>query len=357
MNAQQTEAQRLADELVALHGYPLSIKAAAELRRLDEKCEALIGDAVRETRQIHRIAVLEAANEQLLKALGPDRQLLQQALDAMRDAAYDEDGYTINADLAEAHDALAARLAQCDRCGKKLGGEGDIHTCTPLEQKSFEQWWDAGNDIPNDGPWTHDTPIQFAWAGWQAALAQPKQEGDIHTCRPDPIGDAQDRLIAELAAQPEQKPVAIMRMLHTYGDTTPPAAQPEQEFLMEPEGRCKECLTYNGHQDGCSHATPPAAQPAPVQPEQEPVHYGPSASVFGLAEMILSDCGCSSNYQPLLNRVAARIIGYIDTPPAAAQRQPLEPVVPKGKEIYHLPAFRLGWKTAEAAHNITGENT
>jgi hypothetical protein len=32
-----------------------------------------------------------------------------------------------------------------------------------------------------------------------------------------------------------------------------------------------------------------------------------------LAEMILSDCGCSSDYQPLLNRVAARIIGYIDT--------------------------------------------
>jgi len=32
--SEQTEAQRLADELVALHGYPLSIEAAAELRRL-----------------------------------------------------------------------------------------------------------------------------------------------------------------------------------------------------------------------------------------------------------------------------------------------------------------------------------
>jgi hypothetical protein len=57
-----------------------------------------------------------------------------------------------------------------------------------------------------------------------------------------------------------------------------------------------------------------------AQPEQEPVHYGPSSSIFGLAEMILSDCGCSSDYQPLLNRVAERIQGYIDTPPAA-QRQ------------------------------------
>lgn len=30
----QSEALRLADELIELHGYPLSIKAAAELRRL-----------------------------------------------------------------------------------------------------------------------------------------------------------------------------------------------------------------------------------------------------------------------------------------------------------------------------------
>lgn len=36
MSKQQSKAQRLADELVALHGYPLSIKAAAELRRLHE---------------------------------------------------------------------------------------------------------------------------------------------------------------------------------------------------------------------------------------------------------------------------------------------------------------------------------
>ena len=38
--------------------------------------------------------------------------------------------------------------------------------------------------------------------------------------------------------------------------TTPPA-QPAP--VQEPEGKCKECLTYNGHQDGC-HAAPPAAQ-------------------------------------------------------------------------------------------------
>jgi hypothetical protein len=150
-----------------------------------------------------------------------DRDLIQQALDALEESVdtvrheYETDWRhkmpTRKAQLAgmkaglDAHIAAIAslreRLAHCDRCGKKLGGEGDIHTCTPREQKRFEQWWDAGDDIPNDAPYTPDTPIQFAWAGWQAALAQPEQE-------PDPIGDAQDRLIAEMAAQPEQEPVA-----------------------------------------------------------------------------------------------------------------------------------------------------
>ena len=40
-----------------------------------------------------------------------------------------------------------------------------------------------------------------------------------------------------------------------------------QQPLMEPEGRCKECLTYNGHHDGCSLATQPAAQPKQKRPQ------------------------------------------------------------------------------------------
>ncbi len=125
-----------------------------------------------------------------------DRQLMQQALDALENSVdtvhheYDADWRhglpTRKAQLdgmkecLDAHiaaiTALQERLAHCDRCGKKLGGEGDIHTCTP-----------------------------------------------------DPIGDAQDRLIAELAAQPEQEPVAIDWDTKTdtpiMGYTTPPAAQ------------------------------------------------------------------------------------------------------------------------------------
>ena len=149
-----------------------------------------------------------------------DRDLMQQALDAMRDAAYDEEGYTMNADLAEAHDALEARLAQCDRCGKKMGGEGDIHTCTP-----------------------------------------------------DPIGDAQDRLIAEMAAQPEQEPVGevsghdwstglLYRELEpgTPLYTAPPAAPVREPFSPEAIS-----ATQRAWQMGYEAAK------AEMQPEQEPV--------------------------------------------------------------------------------------
>lgn len=40
-----------------------------------------------------------------------------------------------------------------------------------MDREAFEKWWDSGDDISNSGPWEHDTPIQFAWDGWQAAKA------------------------------------------------------------------------------------------------------------------------------------------------------------------------------------------
>ena len=86
-----------------------------------------------------------------------DRQLMQQALDALEELNetnsywWQEVDEATLAQMEAAIVALNERLAHCDRCGKRLGGEGDIHTCTP-----------------------------------------------------DPIGDAQSALIAEMAAQPAQ---------------------------------------------------------------------------------------------------------------------------------------------------------
>jgi uncharacterized membrane protein len=69
--SEQTEAQRLADELVALHGYPLSIKAAAELRRLDAELE----------RKSDAIQRLWAERDSL-------RASMAQLLEALKDIAY-----------------------------------------------------------------------------------------------------------------------------------------------------------------------------------------------------------------------------------------------------------------------------
>ena len=74
------------------------------------------------------------------------------------------------------------------------------------ELKRFEQWWDAEDDIPNNGPYTPDTPIQFAWAGWQAALAQPEpweKFCDSNCVWTDHHPDCK-------LAQPEQEPVATV---------------------------------------------------------------------------------------------------------------------------------------------------
>jgi hypothetical protein len=68
-----------------------------------------------------------------------DRQLLQQALDALGELNntnsywWQEVDEATLAQMGAMIVALNERLAHCDRCGKRLGGEGDIHTCTPKQ--------------------------------------------------------------------------------------------------------------------------------------------------------------------------------------------------------------------------------
>ena len=67
-----------------------------------------------------------------------DRELMQQALDALNRSDYL--GWQLNIPIIK---ALRERLAHCDRCGKKLGGEGHIHTCSPQVQDPmplFDDW-------------------------------------------------------------------------------------------------------------------------------------------------------------------------------------------------------------------------
>ena len=70
-----------------------------------------------------------------------DREIMHQALKTLLWAnaeinawMFDGRGYgpEERPEIIKAVTALQERLAHCDHCGKRLGGEGDIHTCSPL---------------------------------------------------------------------------------------------------------------------------------------------------------------------------------------------------------------------------------
>lgn len=293
--SEQTEAQRLADELVVLHGYPLSIRAAAELRRLDEKCEALIGDAVRETRQIHRIAVLEAANEQLLKALEPDRQLLQQALDALENSvdrvledAYQAEKFYGNYPtrqgkvnglkvLADDHEkaitALTERLAQPEQEPVAIA----LNTGTKQGVKWLKNV-EHGENLYTTPPAAQPAPDMQRHNDYMAGFNEGYDRAEKNARNTTPLA----------AAQPEQHPVAFVNADHLQGltlgyygcaeiytdesegrvplYTTAPAA-PMTEF-EEAVAACDNTLHYaiDYWQDRALKAEAKLAQP-----EQEPV--------------------------------------------------------------------------------------
>jgi hypothetical protein len=44
------------------------------------------------------------------------------------------------------------------------------------DNEAFNEWWDSDSDGGSANPFSDDTFAYWAWAGWQAALAQPAQE-------------------------------------------------------------------------------------------------------------------------------------------------------------------------------------
>ena len=125
-----------------------------------------------------------------------DRELMQQALKFMDDLGRNHWG-----DRPGLVAALRERLAHCDRCGKRLGGEGDIHTCTP-----------PAAPVPS----LRSTIANDAWAISFQSLGQYR--------------------------------AALLKLI----DDTPPAAQWEQlASLIDENQRLRAELKFN---------TPPAAQ-------------------------------------------------------------------------------------------------
>ena len=103
-----------------------------------------------------------------------------------------------------------------------------------------------------------------------------------------------------------------------------------------------------------------------------PVGVEPSYTSVQLAEMVLSDCGHSSDYTPLLNRVAARIDAHaercldelrVGLEPKPVAREPLSATQVSGLAesagYWHGDMSRAdfinGIRYAEAAHGIKGD--
>jgi hypothetical protein len=134
-----------------------------------------------------------------------DRDLMKQALDALDQLYLPGELDRVNAVIL----ALNERLAHCDRCGKRLGGEGDIHTCSP-----------------------------------------------------DPIGDAQDKLITELAAQPEQEPFspeaisATQRAWQMGYEAAKAEMQTEQKPVAQLGDGVFWCDTCRSVQEAVHHSDP-----------------------------------------------------------------------------------------------------
>jgi hypothetical protein len=135
-------------------------------------------------------------------------------------------------------------------------------------------------------------------------------------------------------------------------------------------GVCDTCAKTHRFFDA-REGDAPAAQPAPVQ---EPEYCDPSTSVYKLVEMVMFDCGHSTNNQRLLDRIADRIQRHIGatTPPAAQPAAQSEWVavsdrLPRSNVIVlahyknshgHNRRIRAEWaqsKTLEASDNWDGD--
>lgn len=97
---------------------------------------------------------------------------------------------------------LAAELCNCGAVNPRIVTQQD----TPSE--AFFDWWDSDYD-DSSNPFRKDAFAYWAWAGWQAALAQPAQEpwpeepfghmaGGVQPPQRQPLTDEQ---IEDIAAQ------------------------------------------------------------------------------------------------------------------------------------------------------------
>jgi hypothetical protein len=144
-----------------------------------------------------------------------DRDIMKQALDALT-GVLDDDPKVLMASISgglyevvqcrDAITALRERLAHCDRCGKRLGEEGDIHTCTP-QTKPMTEFDEAVAAV--DATLHH--AIHLNMTAKRAEFFMRRFKHIEKLFGPNEQA-ALDYVLAMLAAapQPEQEPVAYL---------------------------------------------------------------------------------------------------------------------------------------------------
>jgi hypothetical protein len=176
-----------------------------------------------------------------------------------------------------------------------------------MPSEAFNAWWDSDYD-DSANPYEKDTFAYWAWAGWQAALAQPVQEPEYWNVI-DPSGNVvaseTDAIRGWARIAGSYKPtVEGLLGLHEQGWRVLPKVAPPLPVQPAPvqDSTCNETLHAQGkaYPRICKKCrlgpcvgkpkavnTPPAAQPAqePVCPECK-------------AEVLYECVACSSNNYP-----------------------------------------------------------
>ena len=191
-------------------------------------------------------------------------------------------------------------------------------TLQEAARKSFEAWKKTGscfylsrNNAPgSDLDGYQDAYTQGQWVAWQAALAQ---QGERKNCpQPEICGSKECEFCRDTAA-PAQQPVAYIT------DT-------EQGPMVWTPEMYDEACTY------CDDGEFPVPLYT-AAPQAQEHNADPSCTTVELAEMILSDCGCSSNNTLLVSRVANRIDAHMQSAQPVAQPLTDEQIMAIGREM------------------------
>ncbi|MFM7011956.1 MAG: hypothetical protein ACKO0Z_21945 [Betaproteobacteria bacterium] len=112
-----------------------------------------------------------------------------------------------------------------------------------IEREAFEAWWDKDEGIDNAGPWAPDSPIQFAWSAWRAAVEANRVpckhcQGKGHTEK----AGYQIPCLCQLSTD---ELVAALSMIAS-------PAQQRREPMTDSTNKCKTCDGAGGHEVAAS---------------------------------------------------------------------------------------------------------